>query len=53
MLFGGSSRTGAQPTGGEPGGEIKKFFSSAGGRKWYGENSGRDVGESLPEADSV
>lgn len=31
--FGGSSLIGSQPTGGEPGGEIRKFFSSSGGRR--------------------
>jgi hypothetical protein len=31
--FGGSSTTCSQPTGGEPGGEIRKFFSIAGGRR--------------------
>lgn len=30
---------GSQPTGGEPGGEMRKFFSMAGGRRWYGEKS--------------
>lgn len=32
--FGGSSLIGSQPTGGDPGGEIKKFFSIAGGRRY-------------------
>lgn len=33
-VFGGSSTIGSQPTGGEPGGEIKKFFSIPGTLKW-------------------
>jgi len=32
--FGGSSLTGSQPIGGEPGGEIKKFFSNSGTFRW-------------------
>lgn len=36
VLFGGSSRICSQPTGGEPGGEMRKFFSSAGGRSRSG-----------------
>jgi hypothetical protein len=31
--FGGSSATCSQPTGGEPGGEMRKFFSRGGGRR--------------------
>jgi hypothetical protein len=31
--FGGSSLIGSQPTGGDPGGEMRKFLSIAGGRK--------------------
>lgn len=31
--FGGSSSIGSQPTGGEPGGEMRKFFSCFGGRR--------------------
>jgi len=41
--LGGSSTMGSQPTGGEPGGEIRKFFSIGGGRRWKGSNS--SVGE--------
>lgn len=33
--LGGSSLMGSQPTGGEPGGDIKKFFSIAGGRRYW------------------
>ena len=36
--FGGSSRICSQPTGGDPGGEIRKFFSTVGGLRWNGEN---------------
>lgn len=32
VAFGGSSTMGSQPTGGEPGGEMRKFLSSFGGR---------------------
>jgi hypothetical protein len=32
--LGGSSTTCSHPTGGEPGGEMRKFFSIAGGRRW-------------------
>ena len=42
--FGGSSRICSQPTGGDPGGEMRKFFSWAGGRRWKGEVL-EDVGE--------
>lgn len=38
VSFGGSSGIGSQPTGGDPGGEIKKFLSIVGGLRWYGEN---------------
>lgn len=41
--FGASSRMGSQPTGGEPGGEMRKFFSSSGGRKkWFFDEPGED-----------
>ena len=29
---------GSQPTGGEPGGEMRKLRSTVGGLRWYGEN---------------
>jgi hypothetical protein len=32
--LGGSSTTCSHPMGGEPGGEMRKFFSIAGGRRW-------------------
>lgn len=35
--LGGSSTVCSQPTGGEPGGEIRKFFSIAGGWRWNGD----------------
>ena len=39
---------GSQPTGGEPGGEIRKFFSSRGGRRRSGfVNESRGVGSAL------
>ena len=38
VSFGGSSRMGSQPTGGEPGGEMRKLRSTVGGRRWKGEN---------------
>lgn len=31
VAFGGSSRIDSQPTGGEPGGEIRKFLLETGG----------------------
>jgi hypothetical protein len=34
--LGGSSLIGSHPSGGEPGGEIRKFFVGDGGAKWYG-----------------
>jgi hypothetical protein len=33
--FGGSSRICSQPIGGDPGGEMRKFFSIAGGRRKF------------------
>lgn len=45
VLLGGSSRICSQPTGGEPGGDMRKFFSSAGGRRRFGLSScSRGVG---------
>ena len=35
VALGGSSLMGSQPTGGEPGGEIKKFLSMGGGRRCW------------------
>lgn len=35
VAFGGSSLIGSQPTGGDPGGEMRKFFSMAGGRRYW------------------
>ena len=40
VSFGGSSRIGSQPTGGEPGGEMRKLRSTVGGWRWCGENFG-------------
>ena len=36
VAFGGSSLTGAQPIGGEPGGDMRKFFVGDGGARWCG-----------------
>jgi hypothetical protein len=38
--LGASSVMGSQPSGGEPGGEIKKFLSVSGGARWNEAGSG-------------
>jgi hypothetical protein len=40
--FGGSSRICSQPMGGDPGGEIRKFFSIGGGRSKFSSAVGDD-----------
>lgn len=51
--LGGSSRICSQPSGGEPGGEMRKFFSCAGGLRylfpspWFTSSSSMGVGSAL------
>lgn len=42
VAFGGSSRICSQPMGGDPGGDIRKFFSIGGGRRNFSSNVGDD-----------
>ena len=49
-LFGGSSRICSQPTGGDPGGDIKKFLSSGGGFRKLSLDGGERVNNGLLSA---
>lgn len=40
MELGASSVIGSQPSGGDPGGEMRKFLSDSGGARWNDAGSG-------------